>query len=227
MSESWQSRFDWCVLRLVVFLYITARKSLIVTNSTNRFYTQNADSLFKSYRSIDVKVVHSAWVDYLPTTTGKALDIGAGSGRDSEWLSSLGWEVTAIEPTRELLVLAQQHSNKKINWLNDKLPELEDVHQLDLVFQLILVSAVWMHLNQMEQQAAIKTVSKLLQKDGVLVVTVRQGNDKENRGFYNVDISQTIERANDVALTLIHQSINKDLQNRDGVSWVTLVWRKN
>ena len=59
-----------------------------------------------------------------PTT---ALDVGAGSGRDADWLAAKGWQVTATEPAEALLKLAKQHSKEKVTWCNAALPALTNL----------------------------------------------------------------------------------------------------
>ena len=39
------------------------------------------------------------------TSSKQALDIGAGSGRDTAWLAAEGWNVVAVEPALGLIVL--------------------------------------------------------------------------------------------------------------------------
>jgi protein-L-isoaspartate O-methyltransferase len=40
----------------------------------------------------------------LPAPPARVLDVGAGSGRDAAWLTSLGLEVVAVEPSVALRV---------------------------------------------------------------------------------------------------------------------------
>src|SRR5690606_22691127 len=58
-------------------------------------------------------------------TTRTALDIGAGSGRDSAWFAQQGYDVVAVEPSPLLMEEAKErHPHKNIHWLQDKMPDL-------------------------------------------------------------------------------------------------------
>lgn len=137
------------------------------------------------YDNLVPEDIHSDWLSEIPTRPGQALDIGAGSGRDARWLTRMGWQVTAIEPCTELREIAEENSSERITWIRDALPHLRSVtgHSYDL----ILVSAVWMHLTQTKQKQAYHRLLTLLSQKGLLVITWRnQGNDNE-RLFEAVD----------------------------------------
>lgn len=93
----------------------------------------------------------------MPNQPGLACDIGAGSGRDAAWLAGKGWDVIAVEPAAELRRLGeeftsrQQHQAGSVSWLDDHLPELKCLRALDQRFQIILISAVWVHLKPAKQ----------------------------------------------------------------------------
>tara|TARA_R110002072_G_scaffold214062_3_gene371216 strand:+ start:69 stop:485 length:417 start_codon:yes stop_codon:yes gene_type:complete len=123
--------------------------------SANRFYDDHAQRLFEQYQSLSFDRIHSDWLHHLSSQPGLALDVGAGSGRDAEALAKRGWQVIAVEPSDRLRALGQAHTiGDDISWLNDTLPSMNLVRHLSQRFQLILVSAVWMHLDYDEQKRA-------------------------------------------------------------------------
>jgi len=74
-----------------------------MSNSVN-WYDQNAEAVSEQYESVSPQDVHSWLVDLLPKPAASALDVGAGSGRDAAWLSSLGFDVVAVEPSKNMRV---------------------------------------------------------------------------------------------------------------------------
>ena len=195
-------------------------------NST-RYYNSNAQQLFEQYNSLDAVLVHQSWLKkHLPESLGLACDIGAGSGRDANWLAEKGWDVVAVEPCRALHELAQAESHARVTWLDDALPNLKKLRSLGLKFDLILLSAVWMHVAPDKRQKAFRILSDLLNPSGVLVITLRHGSDEaenKQRGFHDINADELRGLARERALKLEASSSGPDLQRRP-VSWQTLVF---
>src|SRR5690606_2748791 len=186
---------------------------------TFSYYQQHAERLAAQYDSLVPSSVHGAWLEFLDQSPGLACDIGAGSGRDANWLAEQGWDVIAVEPTEQLRVIGQQKSHPNVTWLDDKLPDLNRLRIAGHRFNLVLVSAVWMHIPQAKRQKAFRVLSELLAPGGVLVITLRQGkNEDENRqrGFHTVSTTEIESLASKRALAVIKVAKQDDkLQRND------------
>ena len=188
-------------------------------------YNKNADTLFKEYENTDSEQVHQSWRHLLPEQPGLALDVGAGSGRDSAWLKQLGWEVIAAEPASALRERARRKHGDSIQWVDDKLPELGTVRALNLEYRLILVSAVFMHLPPSKQERAFRVLSDLLAPGGVLVISLRSGPTPPGREFHPVNPDHLRQFASRRAVDSILATESCDALGRPEVSWRTLVFR--
>ena len=83
-----------------------------------------------------------------PTTPSQVIDIGAGTGRDAAGFAELGHTVTAVEPTPELRPRPERlHPQPAITWIDDSLPDLDRVHALGERYDVVMLTAVWMHLD--------------------------------------------------------------------------------
>ena len=191
------------------------------------YYNDNASELYERYQQLDPARVHSGWLKHLPATPGLACDIGAGSGRDANWLAQQGWDVIAVEPSKALRELGQQHSHPNITWLDDALPELARLRIAGHRFNLILISAVWMHLPQSNRERAFRILSELLAPGGILIITLRHGkNESENRerGFHAVSAEELSGFARQRALAVLDVSQDQqDCFGRSGVNWETII----
>ncbi|WP_404376099.1 methyltransferase domain-containing protein [Vreelandella aquamarina] len=184
------------------------------------FYDEYAQRLFEQYQSLDFERVHGEWLHHLPEQPGLALDIGAGSGRDAKALAERGWQVMAVEPAEKLRALGQTSTaGLDVSWLDDTLPALNHVRQLSQRFQLILVSAVWMHLSPDEQQRALRVLCSLLAPGGHLVMTCREGPNHDERQFYPVDMGVLDRWAQHLALLPVQSGHHGDQLGRAGVAW--------
>jgi len=191
-------------------------------------YNKNAKKFFSQYQSLIFDQVHGDWLPQLDGKTGLALDVGAGSGRDAAALAERGWDVVAVEPAAGLRELGQNATkNKSIQWIDDQLPGLNQVRKLSYRFNLILVSAVWMHIPPTARERAFRILIELLAPGGMLVVTLRHGPGDGERVFYDVSREEVEAFAKRRALIPFVLSIgrNDDELKRSEVSWETLAFR--
>lgn len=193
---------------------------------TIKTYGKNAKQFFKEYESVSASEVHKSWTELIPYTGGVALDIGAGSGRDAAYLVGRGFEVVAVEPSSELRQLAQQaHTSGKIHWINDSLPELRDVEKLNFKFDLILLSAVWMHIPHKQRARAFRKIANLLKPSGQLIITLRHGKSQDERVMHDVSFDEVMEFSRNHSLKLELHSDDNDSLKRPDVYWETLVFK--
>lgn len=194
---------------------------------STHFYEENADAVCRQYDALSAVDVHRSWIrEHLPKEAGLACDIGAGSGRDSNWLAAEGWDVIAVEPSEGMRSVAQRRSHPRVTWLDDALPGLEKLRRLGHRFDLVLISAVWMHVTPIHRQRAFRIISELLKPSGVLVFTLRHGTDSEEndqRHFFSVSSEELKTFAKGRALALTGQSVEPD-KRRAHVEWETVVF---
>ena len=146
--------------------------------SSTSYYNQNRDALFEQYHAYDPEIVHRAWApEHLKgRKPGFACDIGAGTGRDANWLAEQGWEVLAVEPS-DLREPGEEKSNPRVTWLDDTLPDLQKLRAQSQKkrrrFDLILLRSVWMHVPRSKQERAFRILTELLNPSGLLVISLR------------------------------------------------------
>ena len=195
---------------------------------TVTYYSANASTLAFKYNSLNPEALHASWSRFIPDNPGIALDIGAGSGRDANWLADKGWDVVAVEPCTKFRELAKPSSHANVIWQDDELPELKSLRTAGHRFNLILLSAVWMHVLPNRRERAFRIISELLAPGGILVFTLRHGNDaQENheRGFHPVSSGELEKFAKQRALAQVDREISDDHLTRSDVRWETLVFQ--
>lgn len=210
-------------------------------------YHQQAAMFAAQYESVSAEQVHQPWLHLLPTAPGlpsgyvrHALDVGAGSGRDARFLAAKGFQVVAVEPADALRQLAMElamalsaqpqhaHANT-IQFVADQLPALPQVQALNQQFELVLLSAVWMHLTHAERAAALPTLCKLLVSQGLLVLTLRHGSFSDGREAYPVssaEIEALISQQQLPLTPVLVTELVKDALGRSDVAWQTVVLRR-
>lgn len=192
-------------------------------------YAEQADELSKRYEALSFEHKHQALLHLLPPAPARALDIGAGTGADAAWLAQRGYEVVAVEPTDELhrrgLVL---HPSPSIEWINDSLPRLDLVIAGAREFDLVMLTAVWMHLDETERGLAMPRLASLLRPEGLLAITLRHGPVPEGRIMFEVSAEETIALAHGCAMKAnlnVHGPSTQAVNREAGVSWSRLAFR--
>lgn len=189
------------------------------------YYSANASELAKQYNSVPFDEVHKAWLNEIPKD-GMVLDVGAGSGRDARYLAAKGLGVVAVEPANGIRELAQQYTvSNPIHWIADSLPELTEVFRLQTKFDLILLSAVWMHIAPSSRERAFRKLSSLLKPNGKLIISLRHGSCNDERTMYDVSADELAQFASQFGLTyrLLTNEQIADTLGRDGVTWQTVM----
>lgn len=182
--------------------------------------------LAERYETVDPAVLHEALVPYLPPAPASVLDIGAGSGRDAAWLAHQGHTVLAVEPSATMRAEGQRrHLLAQLSWIDDSLPVLDAVCRLGVAFDVILLSAVWMHVAPGVRHRAFRKLVGLLKPGGTLAVSLRLGPPEADRGMYpvNVDEIEMLARSHGVAVLQVQHA--PDRLGRDEISWAQVVLR--
>lgn len=168
--------------------------------------------------------MHPALLDLLPPPAATILDVGAGSGRDAAWFAAKGYDVVAAEPSEAMRTLARQrHPSPRIHWVADSLPDLAQVRRLGLTFDLILLSAVWMHVPPAARQRALRKLATLLSPNGRIAISLRIGPPDTDRAMYEVSLLELTAMAQQFGLRLVRADDSLDRLGRPGISWTTAV----
>lgn len=183
-------------------------------------YGAHAADLAAQYESITFEDVHRDVLHLFPNEPGHVLDIGAGSGRDAAAMALRGHRVVAVEPTAELRAEGQRlHSLPTLQWIDDQLPELLVVRELGVRFDVILLTAVWMHLEATERETAMHAIASLLEAGGSVVMSLRHGPIPGGRRMFDVSADETVALGEQAGLRKLHCSEREDMLGRADVHW--------
>lgn len=187
-------------------------------------YDEEAEVLAARYESLHFAHVHRYSLHLFPAPPSQVLDIGAGSGRDAAALAALGHRVLAVEPTAGLRERGRQlHADTDVEWLDDSLPALAGVLQRGQLFDLVLLTAVWMHLDVAERQVAMTGLARLLAPGGRIVLTLRHGPVPPGRRMFDISFEETDALAREHGLQAMFQHERyDDTQGRPDVHWTIL-----
>ncbi len=189
-------------------------------------YDRRAEDFLSRYERVDTAEIHTEWLSLLPSTQLLVLDVGAGSGRDAAWFAKQGHEVVAVEPSDALREAARdRHPSARIQWIDDRLPGLEDVHDLDYRFDLILLNGVWMHVPHSSRKRAFRKLTGLLKPGGHVVFSLRSEQPGDERTTYSTSVAELRHLSRAHALEFLQDTSSIDQLGRQDVDWTSLVFR--
>jgi SAM-dependent methyltransferase len=201
-----------------------------VSVSGTEGYAEDAPELFKRYESIPATDAHRAVLHLIPAMPGRVLDIGSGTGRDAAWFASRGHSVVAVEPTDAMRLPAMAlHPSPRIDWLNDSLPDLAALRTRGEAFDLVMLTAVWMHLDEDQRRQAVPNLAALVRPGGTLIMKIRSGPVPPGRRMFEVNAEETIALAR---VERLHPVLNIRTESRQernraaGVRWINLAFVK-
>ncbi|MCY3703035.1 MAG: methyltransferase domain-containing protein [Rhodospirillales bacterium] len=190
------------------------------------WYDSNAETVIPQYEGLTSDTVHGWLRDLLPKGSATVLDIGAGSGRDAAWLSARGYDVVAAEPSASMRIAgATKHAQVPIRWIDDRLPALATVSKSGLSFDLILLSAVWMHLPPGDRPRAFRKIINLLKPGGLLAIALRDGPADQARGIHPVSLEEVEGLARDHGAFVERHTEADDHLGRRGIRWIEVAIR--
>jgi SAM-dependent methyltransferase len=193
-------------------------------------YDQDVEAFFARAEKVAFADKHAGVLHLMPAAPARILDIGAGSGQDAADFAAMGHRVLAVEPTASLRAGAvARHAHPAITWLDDGLPDLAAVRARGETFDLILLSAVWMHLDEAERRQAMPHVAALLAPKGRLILSLRHGPVPPGRRMFEVTGAETMVLAQAQGLIPLVNMSRGSLQAANrlaGVTWTLLALEK-
>ncbi len=175
------------------------------------------------YESKTFEEAHRNVLDLVSEHPGPVLDIGAGSGRDATWFAAHGHDVVAVEPAARMREVAiSRHADPHIRGLDDQLPSLTCVFRTRLAFNLIWLSAVWMHVPLHSLHRAFRKLVTLLQPGDRIVMSLREGPPPGNGEIYPTHVEEIKKLAHTNGIAVPRVTRGGDRLGREDVFWWTV-----
>lgn len=215
------------IISLVLFIMTlneTDWHDVMPNNPALSYYEKHAVSLADGYETVSFETAHPELLKLLQDDLGgkelTILEVGAGTGRDAAWFAKQGHNVIAVEPSIAMQRIAKTlHPNLEIEWRVDALPNLATIKPSKQKYDLITLSAVWMHVPPNERLDALKTLIEFLEPDGHIYLTLRVGPEEPQRGIYSVSTDEVVEIASSLGMTAEKIDNQGDLLGRANIRW--------
>ncbi len=136
---------------------------------STEYYNKNATEFFDKTVDLDLQQYLDRFREFIPEG-GSILDLGCGSGRDSAYFISMGYDVTALDGSEEMCSLASVHIGQEV--LHMSFSEMD----FDDVFDGVWANASLLHVPKSEMEGIIAKIIRSLKQGGALYMTFRYGD---------------------------------------------------
>lgn len=184
--------------------------------------------LIAGYDALPPEQIYASVLDLLPDTPVRVADIAAGTGRDAAWFARQGHRVLAVEPVREFREAGAALHGDRIEWLDDRLPELAEVQRRG-PFDLIVLCAVWHHLDAADRARAVQSLARIADRGATLILSLRHEPGMLGPHSYPAPPDEAIDLAYAAGFDLIRQveaPAVHPLSRASGVHWTWLAFTK-
>lgn len=189
-------------------------------------YAEHATTLVERYESVAFADLHRPVLHLIPAVPCDVLDIGAGTGRDAAAFAARGHRVVAVEPTPALRTWAMAlHPSPRIEWLDDSLPELAALRARGAAFDVVMLTAVWAHLDPAQRRRAMPALAGLLRAGGVLAMSLRHGPIGAGFRVFEAPAGEAIGLAQAQGLQpVVNLQTPSLLPGKEAVTWTRLAF---
>jgi len=185
--------------------------------------------LIAGYDALPPEQIYATVRDFLPRSPVRIADIGAGTGRDAAWFARQGHRVLAVEPVSAFREAGAELHGDRVEWLDDQLPQLARLQPRG-PFDLVLLCAVWHHLDTAGRARAMPALAHVVAPGGRLILSLRHDPDADGRLSFPAPPEEAIGLAHAAGLNLTHQAEAEAVHAESrakGVRWTWLVLTKS
>ncbi len=148
---------------------------MTTSDSTLRYYDENADRFFEETVEVDLSAIHERFLARLPQSAD-ILDAGCGSGRDALAFSRLGHRVTAFDASPEIAALASQLLGQPVHVMR-----FEDVDYAE-AFDGVWACASLLHMPFSALPDGLARLTRALRVGGIFYMSFKEGTGERLKG---------------------------------------------
>lgn len=197
----------------------------MVKDKTISYYNSNAKEFASGTVSVNFESIQKKFIDRLPEKS-LILDFGCGSGRDTKYFISQGYQVDAVDGSIELCRLASEYTGIAVK--NILFHELVQVERYDGIWACSSI----LHLPLNELAEVMCKMVTALKNNGIIYTSFKYGTFAgERNGRYFTDMTEDtftnfIKQLENVSIEELW--ITSDIRPKRGEEkWLNIILRKN
>jgi len=192
--------------------------------SSAEYYDKNALVYYNQTVNLDLSTLYKPFLELIPES-GKILDAGCGSGRDSLYFKNKGFSVVSLDASEEMVNLAAQLIGQEVLYMSFTDIVFED--ELDGIW----ACASLLHIPQDNMDDVFRRLSRALKRNGILYTSFKYGDRERksgDRAFNDYDeekLAHLINHHKD--LKIVKSWLTEDVRtDRKNEFWLNALLRK-
>ena len=193
-------------------------------NNTLGYYENHADEFYKSTVHVEFTTMQEYFLAKLKKGS-HILDFGCGSGRDTKYFLEQGYNVDAVDGSKELCKLASEYTGIKVK--NMFFQELSEVDKYDGIWACSSI----LHLQTDELVDVMRKMVVALKENGIIYTSFKYGifaGERNGRFFTDMTEETFAEFLTEIkGLVVEEQWTTSDVRpGRGEEKWLNLILRK-
>lgn len=187
------------------------------------YYNDNAHEFIKNTKNANM---HSLYEVFLRNLKGaKVLDLGCGSGRDSLYFSTNGYEVTAIDASFKMVEYCKNYLSCSVTHAT-----FEDFESTEL-FDGIWACASLLHVKRDQIDNMIQKYVNMLNLDGIFLMSFKNRDKDFTKGgrsftcFTETALRNQLSSIPNIDIMELFETIDVR-EHRDDEKWVTAIIKR-
>ena len=193
-------------------------------DDTLNYYNSKAKEFVSGTVDVAFTEIQDLFIEYIPAG-GKILDFGCGSGRDTKYFISKGYDVDATDGSEELCKIASEYTGIKVKQM--LFAELDEIELYDGVWACASI----LHVEKKQLPEIMKKIAIATKKGGIVYTSFKYGDFEgiRNGRFFTYLTEESFEellrKVPELAIEKLW--ISADVRAERGEErWLNIVLRK-
>jgi len=191
-------------------------------NINSKYYNENSQAFIQDTFKCDMSEQYNFFEKYL-NNAKTIMDLGFGSGRDSLYFMSKGYDVTSIDPTIAFCENAKKIGIKNVYQMTAQ--EIDFENQFDAIW----ACASLLHVPSKELNDVFKRCAKSLKQNGIMYASFKYGEfegERNGREFLDLNEESLKTYLVNTGLEIIDILITEDVRPERTTKWLNVILKK-